>query len=781
MSNELRERLQASTDRYQIGEQVGEGGMAVVFRARDAKHDRDVAIKVMKPDLDSVSSSDRFLREIDIAAKLTHPHVLPLFDSGQAAGLHYLVMPFVEEESLRDHLDRVGALPVDQAIRITREVASALTYAHGRGLVHRDIKPENILLQSGHATVTDFGIARLLDTADETGLTKTGTSIGTFTYMSPEQAAGDVDVDGRTDVYALGCVLYEMLEGRPPFDGRSPQAMLASKLTGELPKFSEERRIPVTISSVVHRSLSVEREDRHATPEALSQELERAATTRAIEAAAAKARNRRTLRTAGALVATLVAIAVLGWLSSALRGPSMQRIAVLPFENEAADTAQDFFIDGMHEALITEMQQAGIEVIGRRSVMQYRDDDSPVREIASVLDVDGVVEAIAFRGADSVGLRVRLVDGVSEAGVWQADFGAPASGVLRVYREATAGLADAIGLRLSPEVAARLASAPPVDPAAYEAYLNGKGHWNRLAPEDLVLAEQYFERALQIAPDYALGHAGIATLWLGLQQMGLRSPTDAAPVIEEAVASALRSDSTIAEAHLALAMYRTWGQWDWSGGEEAFLRALEINPAYADARAYYAHLLIHLDRDADAIEQARLAVEIEPVSPLIGSLECVVWGHAGRPLDALERCQGILDRDPRQIVARDGLAVALTELGRYDEHAANEAIRARALGIDWMAEILEQNEPGGYATTFSIAADSMVARLQAGEFVPPSAIAMYLSDAGRGDESLAWLERAVALRDPAVPYMLDAKSAGRIENDPRFRAIFDAVGLPERR
>jgi serine/threonine protein kinase len=378
-------------------------------------------------------------------------------------------MPFVEDESLRDRLTREGALPLPEVVRITTEIAGALDYAHKRGLIHRDIKPENVMLQSGHATVSDFGIARILDEAEHTRFTRTGAAIGTLTYMSPEQAAGERAVDRRSDVYSLGCVLFEMLRGVPPYAGKSAQSVLTAKVMG--------------------------------TP-----------------------------------------------FAARLGGPSFDRLAVLPFENLRNDTSQAFFLDGMHHALIDEMQQARLEVIGRRSVIQYRDDDSPIREIASQLDVDAIVESSAYYDADSVGLRVRLVDGDSEAGIWNAEFGFRSSDIVRLYREVTGATAEEIGFVLDPETALRLAGAPPVDPAAYEAYMNGKGHWNRLAPEDLSLAQEYFERALEIAPSYALGHVGMAVLWSGLQQMGLVSPDEAAPRIRASVASALSEDSTLAEA-----------------------------------------------------------------------------------------------------------------------------------------------------------------------------------------------------------------------------------------
>ncbi|MFV1989083.1 MAG: protein kinase, partial [Gemmatimonadota bacterium] len=470
---DLRTRLETALDRYRIESQIGEGGMAVVFLAEDLKHNRQVALKVMRPDVGISLGSERFLREIDIAAKLAHPHILPLYDSGEVDGLHYIVMPYVEGVSLRGRLRRDGSLQLDEAVRITGQIADALEYAHARGLIHRDIKPENILFQSGHAAVTDFGIARGMSEGGEARLTQTGVAVGTVAYMSPEQAMGDTDLDARTDVYALGCVLYEMLEGEAPFAGRPPQAIMANKITGAVPEFSDATSVPATVEAVVLKAMAATPEDRYATATDLAEDLETAITTKAIEEAAARRRTSRRLRVLGAVAG----VALLGfgglWITTVLGGPSIERVALLPFENERNDPTQDFFIDGMHDALITEMGQAGIEVIGRRSVLRYRDDVTPVRDIARELNADAVIEGFAFREGDSVGIRVRLVDGTTEASLWNGSFAMEARDIIRLYREVTGVIAREIDLTLSPEVAARLASAPPVDPAAYEAYLNG--------------------------------------------------------------------------------------------------------------------------------------------------------------------------------------------------------------------------------------------------------------------------------------------------------------------
>src|SRR5438132_3940861 len=274
---ELLPRIQAAlAKRYAIQRELGHGGMAVVFYAEDRKHHRPVAVKVLRPELGAVIGSERFLREIEIAAQLTHPHILPLYDSGAAVGLLYYVMPYVEGESLRDRLERERQLPLHDALQIAREVADALSFAHSYGVVHRDIKPENILLAAGHAVVSDFGIARALDVAGGDKLTQTGITLGTPAYMSPEQAAGDPQTDGRSDLYSLGCVLYEMLAGAPPFTGHSAQAILVKHLTEPAPHLTHLRDVAISLEQVIRRCLAKAAADRFTTAVELRQALEAA-------------------------------------------------------------------------------------------------------------------------------------------------------------------------------------------------------------------------------------------------------------------------------------------------------------------------------------------------------------------------------------------------------------------------------------------------------------------------------------------------------------------------
>src|SRR5881398_1026343 len=368
---DLEEGLRAAlADRYALARELGRGGMAVVFLARDRGHDRAVAIKVLRHEIAAALGADRFLREIQIAAKLHHPHILPLYDSGAAGDLLYYVMPYVEGESLRQRLDRETQLPLDDALAITRQVAGALSYAHRHDVVHRDIKPENILLSGGEAVVADFGIARAITQAAGSKLTETGIAIGTPGYMSPEQASGGGPIDGRSDVYSLACVLYEMLAGEPPYTGPSAQVVIAKRFTDPVPSVRRLREtIPPAVDAAVSKALGKAPADRFVTAVEFANALDRPAGAR---------RNR-----AGSYALIAVGISLVAALAHGLRtkllprgdsGPaaSHKMLVVLPLENLGAPE-DEYFADGLSEAITTRLGTVpSLGVIARQSAMGYK-------------------------------------------------------------------------------------------------------------------------------------------------------------------------------------------------------------------------------------------------------------------------------------------------------------------------------------------------------------------------------------------------------------------------
>jgi serine/threonine-protein kinase len=324
---DLLEQLKAAlADRYAIDHEIGRGGMATVYLAEDLKHHRHVAIKVLDPELARSLGSERFLREVEVTAKLTHPHILTLIDSGEADGLLYYVMPYIEGETLRDRMNREGQLPIDDALQITREVAAALSHAHSHHVIHRDIKPENILLSAGEAVVADFGIARAVTEAGGDNLTETGISIGTPAYMSPEQASGAQKLDGRSDVYSLGCVLYELLAGEPPFTGPTAQAIVAKKLSEATPRVSVVRElVPSSVEAAIDQALAKAPADRFATALQFLEALSAERVSEAAPVVPAKRGVRRRIALLG-VAAAVVLVARRSCSAGALKGRGFRKL-----------------------------------------------------------------------------------------------------------------------------------------------------------------------------------------------------------------------------------------------------------------------------------------------------------------------------------------------------------------------------------------------------------------------------------------------------------------------
>ena len=776
----LRRLKQAIAEDYVLERELGRGGMATVYLAEDRAHQRKVAIKLLSPEVAHALGAERFLNEIRIAANLNHPNILSLHDSGEADGLLYYVMPFVEGDSLRDRLTREKHLPMEDAIQIVKEVADALTHAHDLQLIHRDIKPENILFTAGHAVVTDFGIARAVDAAGGDRLTQTGIAVGTPTYMSPEQAAGAEALDGRSDTYSLGCLAYEMLGGEPPFTGPTPQAVLARHAVDPVPELRTIRpNVPEGVAKAIDRALAKVPADRFPTSKAFADALSKASTEEAIAAEVAK-REKVTGRRRMGIAAAVVALAVAGlWIANALKGPAYQRLAVLPPRNLMNNPEQEHIIRGVHDALITEFQRAGISVKARTSMMQYRDAESPVREIAEELGVDVLIEPSVSWGVDSVEIDLGLVDGDTEEYIADPIVRAGETrNVLGFYKELVREVVDELQLALTPEAEARLSSAEPVNPAAYDDYLNGQFHWNSLTQAGMETALGYFKQALEKEPNFPQAHAGIARVWAGRQQLGLASPPEAGPRAREALALAMAGDSTLFEVQYSAALVRTWVNWDWQGGEAAFLKTMDINPDFVDARAYYSYLLMILGRREECEEQMDRAMELDPLKPLVLTL----YGHIlvfGDHLDeAISFYLEALRTAPDNPVTHSGLQRAFYKKGMHREALEQAGIfYALQTGEEIAGALQNAYQERGPEEAWLLLAEALAAWTGPARF-NPARVAEIFDQAGHRELALSWLERAFLIRDPSLPALTTGRFSETLRADPRFMDLQRRMNLP---
>ena len=780
------ERRTASAlgDRYTIERELGRGGVATVYLATDHKHGRHVAVKVLDPEVGLSIGPERFLKEIEIASRLTHPNILPLYDSGAAGGLLFYVMPYVDGESLRERLDRAGQLSLEETVTIVRAAAAALSVAHRRGIVHRDIKPENILLTAGQAIVADFGIAQAVDAAGAERLTATGLAIGTPAYMSPEQVGAERRLDGRSDVYSLGCVAYEMLAGEPPFSGSSSQALMARHVVDPVPPLRTLRpSVPPGMERAVERALSKVPVDRFETADAFAEALARGRAEDAEELAASG--NRRAPRRGGWAAAALLGVVALAIGLWRLAGPgasAIRRFAVLPFDAPTLDPGQVYLAEGIHEAVISQLADEGLGVIARTSVLQYRQGDKPVREIGRELGVDALVEASLTRSSDTVRVEARLVDARTQQYVWSHPYAAALTGLPSLAVDVAHGIAGAI----DPALAER-GQGPrrrPVDPEAYDLYLKGQSYVHRPTRADLETARDYFERALAVDSSYALAWAGLSTYWTIGRQRAYFTPQEASPPSEAAAYRALALDSTLAEPHHALAEAKVYGEWDWIGGEREFRRAIALRPDYAEARAFYAHLLCILQRPKEALRQLERARELDPLDPLLAWIDGATLTMLGRYDDAIALYRSALDRSPGNPSALWLLWLQLHLSGRHAE--AYPVLRqwTAASGDSTIAAALEEGyRRAGYEDAVRAVADLEAARAGTAStktpFVAAWDVAIWYAAAGERDNTLDWLERAYREHDPTMPYLGVHPAFGFLHDDARFRELMQGMNLPE--
>jgi serine/threonine-protein kinase len=592
---DLLPRLTAAlADRYRVERELGAGGMATVYLAHDLRHGRDVAIKVLNPDLAQMLSAGRFAREIHLAARLAHPHILPLFDSGDTAGLLWYAMPVVEGRTLRDRLAQGQPLPVGDAVRLAIEVAGALDFAHRHGVVHRDIKPENILLQDGHALVADFGIGKALgEAADAPSVTMTGISLGTPTYMSPEQAVGE-PVDGRSDQYALGCVLFECLTGEPPFTGPTPQAVIAKRFV----------QTPADVQAL-----------REGVPRTVARALQRALQRLPIDR----------FESAGDFAAALAEMEAPVASARAAPAAPEQSVAVLPFESPAGTEDDGYFADGITEEILTALaRHPELKVAGRASCFSFKGRPTDPRVVGEQLGVRTLLEGSVRRSRDRVRITARLTDATDGYQLWSERYDRELEDVFAVQDEIAGTIAGRLRATLAVEAPSRR-QRTTTSVEAYEAYLKGKAllakRGRHLQPG---LAQM--ERALEADPNFALAWAGIAETLALLAYYALIEPTAIRARAREAAERALQHGPDLAEVHAARALCALCLEWDWAGAETAFRRVRALDPGQTQAMVWEAFLfrgslLADWGGAARLIEAAAVR---DPLSVYVRSMQAVV-------------------------------------------------------------------------------------------------------------------------------------------------------------
>ncbi len=622
----------ALQDRYRLERELGHGGMATVYLAEDLKHHRKVAVKVLRPELAATLGPERFLREIETTANLRHPHILPLYDSGATDGFLFYVMPFVEGESLRDRLNREKQLPIDAALQIAREVADALSYAHGRGVIHRDIKPENILLESGHAVVADFGIAQAVRAAGGERLTETGLTIGTPVYMSPEQAAGERDLDGRSDLYALACVLYEMLAGQPPFTGATAEILVRQHLSVDPPPITNYRpAVPAAVASALARALAKAPADRFNPVGQFSEALQRTPAAGGPPAetgsrsggghAATRQTGPRWVIVAVAVVIGLGGLGVIWHRRSSVAPLPSKSVAVLPFVDLSPDRTGAYLGDGLAETLINALANApGLSVAARTSAFSFRDKPEDVREIGKQLGVATVLEGSVQKAGDRLRVTAQLIKTSDGLHLWSQSFDRSSADIFAVQDEVARAVVTALQGKLVVGSDTSSVSDGTGNPAAYDAYLLGRFYWNKRTVPDLVRAVEYFQQAIRIDSGYAQAWTGLADCYVLFGPSEYAVPgvnfDSVLTLAERAARRAIALAPRLGEPQTSLGMileYRL--KWDEAG--DAYRQGIALSPRYATGHQWYASHLMVWNRWDEVIAELERARELDPLSHVI--------------------------------------------------------------------------------------------------------------------------------------------------------------------
>jgi serine/threonine-protein kinase len=687
----------ALAGRYMVERVLGEGGMATVYLAEDQKHRRKVAVKVMRPELAATLGADRFLREVQIAAQLSHPHILPMHDSGEADGLLYYVMPYVEGETLKERLEREGALAPEEALKLAREVAEALAYAHRRGIIHRDIKPANIMMSEGHALVADFGIARAVEDVGGESLTKTGLAIGTPQYMAPEQATGEKAVDGRADVYATGAILYEMLTGEPPFTGSNARAILTKSLT-ERPRAVTQVRTGLTpaLDGVVQKALEKSADERYASAIDFVAALDSARTlssaslpaitppqaTQTMPAPRAPS-GRRNLAIAAIVLLALVG----GWFG--LRGkarapatPGSNRLAVLPFENQGAP-ADDYFADGIADEVRGKLANVkGIAVIASASAKQYKGSTKAPKDIARELGADflltGKVRYAGTGAARRVQVVPELIDANSGDVKWQQNFDADLTDVFKVQSEIASRVVGALGVALAGTEQAELARRPTDNVEAYQLYLKGRSVVNT-DPASLREAVGFLEQAVTLDANFTEAWALLSMQLSRLYVNGNRDPAVSRRA-KEAMERAVALSPDGARSRLAKARYLFWVAGESNSARMEMDQALRSAPNDAEVLALAGTLDLdagNLGAGLSNLERAR-ASDPRSYNTLYALMQVYVF--LGRQEDAIAAGSAAVALAPGNLQPVEYLA--MVHLGEADTAGAREVVRkAIASGI----------------------------------------------------------------------------------------------------
>jgi eukaryotic-like serine/threonine-protein kinase len=819
--------------RYEIRSKLGEGGMGQVYLARDTSElDRTVAIKLLPAEVAAdPKRMQRFIQEARTVSALNHPNVLTIYEFGQEGETRFIATECVEGVTVREHL-RAHRVKLHEVLDIATQVAAALDAAHEAHVVHRDIKPDNIMVRRRDhiVKVLDFGLAKPVeilgagvDTEAGTRMkvkTEPGVVMGTVAYMSPEQSEGSALIDHRTDIWSLGVVLYEMITGRLPFEGKDVHRQIIAiqdEAPAPLSRFAEG--IPERLEEIVAKALAKDPNDRYQTAKdflidlrnlkrkleidaeidrTLAPEARAAAATasgQSVPPTASQAETTVTQPTSSAqiilgevkrhkrgvalvLAALVVAIAGFAYFFYVRSGKaSINSVAVMPFVNAGNDPNAEYLSDGISESLINNLSQLPqLKVIARSSSFKYKGKEIDPEEVAKTLVVGAIVTGRVVQRGDELQISVELINALDKTQMWGEQYNRRAADLQAVQAEIARNVSEKLRLRLTGGQERQLEKRATVSPEAYQLYLNGLFYYRKGNVENSRKALDYYNQAVALDLKFALAYASMPAIYYQLTSSG-DDPTELLAKGREAAQKALELDDSLAEAHSGLALIKQ-NEWDWSGAEKEFKRALELNPNLAEAHYRYARYLSPMGRTAEALAESKRAQELDPLLTRTKSTEAYILFDARRYDEAIQVYQNIIKMQPDYAVAHAYLGYAYAAKGQYAEAVAEYQ---KQISLD--GETTSALCYLGYAYARSGRRDEALAILgklkAAKEHVSPAELAALYAGLGDKEASLESLERAYREHDPQMQFLKTDPHYDALRSEARFQDLVRRVGLPQ--
>lgn len=770
--------------RFEVVERVGAGGMGEIYRARHEELDLDVAVKVL-PKSSAVDETARklFHKEARTLAKLKHPHIGSIHDFGTVDGADYLVMELIPGADLAAKLQD-GALPDSEVLRLGTQIAGALEEAHEKQIVHLDLKPKNIMVTpKGQAKVLDFGLAKLVRPIDEAttkSMAELRSVAGTLPYMAPEQLQDGTEVDARTDVYALGATLYEMATGRRPFEQTDANKLITAILqTAPARPRAIQNELPEDLERVVLKSLEKDPARRYQSVKELREDLERCAVGMAVSAPRPRPRwvNRWTLSVAAVAVAV---VSVTVW-KVFFPDESRTKVAVLPVKNLSGDPEQDDLAEVMTFHLISELVKLGnVSVMGYETAVRLGQAGEQQADLVKAFQVGAIMQATFTLDGDRVLISAELTETGSRQVLWADSFNRDIAEIVPVLNEVTASIARGVEVRLTPGEELRLTQSRAVEPKAYRAYAKGLHSLKESSEESIRKAIDFFTEAIEIDSEFAPAHAGLARCWLTLGDVVLAyEPWQVAfPKAEAAAHRALELEPSIAEAQFLLADIILEKERDWVAAEDTYRRSLDLNPDYAEGRLRYGQFLRNLGRYEEALEQMKLAQELDPLHQWIDANVMGTYAEMGRWDEALAAGHEALETHDDAWGTHWMFGLTYFWMGEFERAVSKleqtlEMVGSNSAVLGWLARAYVRS--GKREKAIKILED-----LEALEHPPFIWIACVRADLGEVDVALDWLEKAYD-EDPFVMLLAKTTAPSNLRSHPRFNELVEQLGIPSTR